>query len=190
MAFAVSGSADWRRTENRFLASLIVVSYPRMAARSEPEGGLQIARIYPRRYLVTNRACASVAIATLLPSCCQHDQVIKAHETRRPAFSNHSDPAPHATADNRRGTRRRARDLQADGLSRHRGPDRPAGADPRRGWGRLRAGGGAGPTTSYADARRDRGCCARGAMGGVSQRSGVGASGGGSDRQDRRRRAG
>src|SRR6516165_10952698 len=190
MAFAVSGSADWRRTENRFLASLIVVSYPRMAARSEPEGGLQIARIYPRRYLVTNRACASVAIATLLPSCCQHDQVIKAHETRRPAFSNHSDPAPHATADNRRGTRRRTRDLQADGLSRHRGPDRPAGTDPWRGRGRLRAGGGAGPAASDADPGRNRGRRSGRPMGGPSQRPRLGARGRGPDCQDRRRRAG
>src|SRR5271169_1088281 len=56
--------------------------------------------------------------------------------------------------------------------------------------GRLRAGGGTGLAASDADARRDRGCRARRAMGGASQRSGVGAGGGGSDRQDRRRRAG
>src|SRR5271166_6060149 len=48
----------------------------------------------------------------------------------------------------------------------------------------------AGLAASDADARRDRGCRARRAMGGASQRSGVGAGGGGSDRQDRRRRAG
>src|SRR6516225_7662478 len=36
IASTASGSADWCRTENRFLASLIVVSYPAFAARSDP----------------------------------------------------------------------------------------------------------------------------------------------------------
>src|SRR6516164_2885999 len=117
MASAVSGSADWRRTENRFLASLIVVSYPRMTARSEPARRPSDCPHYPRRYLVTNQGGASVAVATLLPSCCQHDRVIKADETRRPALSDHSGSAPDLAADNRRCAGSRARDLQADGLS-------------------------------------------------------------------------
>jgi len=38
--------------------------------------------LLPNGYLVTNQASASVAIATLLPSYCQHHGGITAHEAR------------------------------------------------------------------------------------------------------------
>src|SRR6266849_4695518 len=100
MASTVPGSADWRRTENRFLASLMVQSY---AASSRGEAPLSCGpgqAVVVQRYLVTNRKRTSAACRHLLPSCCQHDQVIMGHETRRPTFSDHSDPAANGQADN------------------------------------------------------------------------------------------
>src|SRR5271167_828244 len=45
IASAVSGSADWRRTENRFLASLIVLSYPALPHRESRQDGIYVTAV-------------------------------------------------------------------------------------------------------------------------------------------------